>query len=314
MFDMNPNLPDGSFSNLTKLSILGLEAWGVGTILEIQDLIRRLTAMKLEFYFDEPDRSSDENYSEVQRIFEGLRGAPYLRELRIFFPFDSEEGERPANVYHVMGDMGPHSLLEDVRLDGIRIDKEDRRICHSIGDLSSIWPNVHTLSMPSQHASIRDLEDFATLPSLRHLTIKLNLKDPYLPAKPDFKAAPLKTLTSSGPVRLSTIYEDLYLSARALLILWPSLERVIWSDEDPTRMKLADFFNSEVLRFSRESVFGIPQEGAQMSANESMREMKALFKSIPKDSCELGSDSDSDSDSDWNPKSNAGVAEDLESE
>ncbi|CAE6364598.1 unnamed protein product [Rhizoctonia solani] len=213
MFDINPTLPDGSFSNLTKLSMLGLEAWGVGAILEIQDLIRQLTTMRLEFYFDEPDRDSDEKYTEVQRIFEGLRGAPYLRELRIFFPFDPEEGERAANVYHVMEDMGPHSLLKDLRLDGIRIDKGYRRV-HTIRNLSSIWPNVQSLSMPSQHASIRDLEDFATLPSLRHLTVKLNLKLPYLPAKPDFKAAPLKRLTSSGLVRLSTIYEDLYLSAR----------------------------------------------------------------------------------------------------
>ncbi|KEP49932.1 hypothetical protein V565_090140 [Rhizoctonia solani 123E] len=296
-FEMNPVLPNGSFDRLTNLSILGLESYGIEAILEVKDIFRQITTMKLEFYFDEPEGYADGKYLGIQGIFKGLRNASYLRELHISFPFQPEEGERPANAYHVMEDMGLHPFLESVHLDGIRIDKGYRRACHAIRDLAAIWPNVHTLSMPSQHASIRDLEDFATLPSLRHLTVKLDLKYPYLPTKPEFKIAPLKSLTSSGPVRLSATYKHLSLSADALLRLWPSLQQVTWTDEDTSRMEMAHFFNSQVLPFSRKCPFGTPRR-AQLPATRKARKMKAFFKLILEDLEEADSDSDPDSDSD----------------
>ncbi|CAE6482520.1 unnamed protein product [Rhizoctonia solani] len=188
--------------------------------------------------------------------------------------------------------MGPHLSLEYVYINGIRIDR-CRRTCN-IRKLASIWPNVRTLSMPSQSASIRELEEFAALPSLRHLTVNLDLKHPDLPTELDFECTTLETLTSSGPVRLSTVYKDLSLSARVLLSLWPSLERVTWSDEDPARTQLAHFFNSEVLPFNRKLLFGTHRDDAESSANMSKKEMKALFKLVMEDVEEADSDSDVD--------------------
>ncbi|CAE6460010.1 unnamed protein product [Rhizoctonia solani] len=295
MFEMNPTLLDGSFPSLIKLSIIGLEDWGVGAILELQGMLRQVTMMKLDFYFDGLEGDTNSEYCGVERIFKGIRNAPCLRELHVCFPFWEREGERPANVYDSMENMGPHPSLEFIYLDGIRINKEFRRTCHSIRELAPIWPNLINLSMSSQQASIRELKDFATLPSLVHLTVKLNLKYPYLPEESGLNGAPLKLLTSSGPVRLSTVYKDLMLSANALLLLWPSLERVTWSDRDPGRMQLAEFFNSEVLRFTKEFLFGTPKE-AQLSATKSAKEMKVIFKLIREDLEEVDSDSDSESE------------------
>ncbi|CAE6364579.1 unnamed protein product [Rhizoctonia solani] len=212
--DTNLVLLSGSFSKLINLSILGLEDWTIGTILEIQGLIRQITTMKLEFSFNGPHGDLGDHYCGLEKIFKGLRGASFLQELHISFPFELEEEGRPAEVYSMMEEMGLHPLLTTISLDGIRIDKEQRRTCDAIRGLSPIWPNARTLSMPSQHASLRDLVDFARLPSLRYLTVRLNLKYPYIPANSGFKAAPLKVLMSSGPVRLSTTYKDLCLSAR----------------------------------------------------------------------------------------------------
>ncbi|CAE6457004.1 unnamed protein product [Rhizoctonia solani] len=219
-FGMDPNLPDGAFPKLIELSILGLEAWGIGIILEAKGMLRRLTTIKLEFYFDVLDGTSNERYySEMHKLFQGLHDTPYLRELHVHFPFQPEEGERPAEVYDLMECMGPHPLLEYVHLDGIRIDKDYRRNFDSIRKLAAIWPNVRTLLMPSQHASIRDLEDFVRLPSLKYLTVKLNLKypDPHLglsaKPRPGFALSPLQSLTSSGPLRLGISHENITLCA-----------------------------------------------------------------------------------------------------
>ncbi|KDN36076.1 hypothetical protein RSAG8_11098, partial [Rhizoctonia solani AG-8 WAC10335] len=180
MFDTNPVLPNGAFRQLTELSMLGLEGFGMGTILDVTEMSRKITVMKLELCFD--DVEANKQYDEFDRLFTGLGHALCLRELHISPSFRSEQGEHPAMLYDTMEIMGPHPSLEHIHIGGIRINKESRRICHSIRDLASIWPNVRTLSMPSQHASIRDLEAFATLPCLRHLTVNLNLKHPALPS------------------------------------------------------------------------------------------------------------------------------------
>ncbi|KAG8707257.1 hypothetical protein FRC11_007560, partial [Ceratobasidium sp. 423] len=300
--DMDRDLPNGAFPQLTKLSMVGLEGSGMGIILSVTGMSRQITRMKLEF---DPEFMNDEHY-EFKKLFKGLRHATCLRELHVSFPCDPEEGACPAEVNGSMERMGPHPSLEYVHLDGIRIPKDFRRAHRSIYGLAAIWPNVRTLTMPSQHASIRDLEDFATLPSLVHLTVKLNLEHPYLPEVSEFELAPLKRLTSSGPVRLGSVYKNLMRSAHqlntfnpttsALLSLYPLLEQVTWSDGDPARMQLAEFFNSEVLRFTREFLFGSPPKDARSSARKSAKEMKVPFRLIVEDLEEVASDSDSDSE------------------
>ncbi|CAE7223793.1 unnamed protein product [Rhizoctonia solani] len=197
--------------------------------------------------------------------------------------------------------MGPHPSLEHVYLDGIRIHKAYRREYRSFRDLAVIWPNVRTLSMPSQHATLRELEDFATLPSLSHLTVKLNLRGSYFPGNPDFKTAPLRMLTSSGPVRLSPIYEDLSRSAGALLRLFPFLQGVSWSDDDPTRERLARFFNSEMLRFHKQFALNDSPEDIQLSVacSRGIKEKQTSLGYIIGGliQAELDSDSDSNSES-----------------
>ncbi|KDN36077.1 hypothetical protein RSAG8_11099, partial [Rhizoctonia solani AG-8 WAC10335] len=288
------DVTNGAFRQLTELSMLGLDGFGMGVVLHVTEMSRKVTAMKLELCFD--DVREDDEYGELERLFEGLGNALCLRELYISLPFRSEDGGRPADASDSMERMGPHPSLEHIHISGIRINKESRRLCHSIRNLASIWPNVRTLSMPSQHASIRDLEAFATLPCLRHLTVNLNLKRPVLPEKPDFERAPLETLTSSGPVRLSARYKDLLLSASALSLLWPSLQRVTWSDEDPARTQMAGFFNSEVLRFSREFLCENAQGDAKLSVTKGPRELKTLFKLVIEDVEAADSDSDTDTD------------------
>ncbi|KAH7333813.1 hypothetical protein B0J17DRAFT_631378 [Rhizoctonia solani] len=154
-----------------------------------------------------------------------------------------------------MGQTDPYPSLEYIHLGGIRIDKRWRRnpIYRCIRDLASVWPNVRTLLMPSQSASVKELGEFTTLPSLVHLTLNLDLKYPYFPDKPSFKRAHLKTLTSSGPVRFGIDYDDISLCAA----LWPSLECLIWSDKDPIRIELAELFNAKVLGSSDHALLGL---------------------------------------------------------
>ncbi|KDN41800.1 hypothetical protein RSAG8_07171, partial [Rhizoctonia solani AG-8 WAC10335] len=207
----------GRLTELESLTVVPEPLDGFGYEFDIDPtvfagMLRQITTMKLEFHFD----VDDDRYMEFEKIFHGLRSAPCLRELCVDFAFHPGRGERPANVYWAMGEMGLHPSLEHIHLDGIRIDKTWRRksnLRYIRRVPGSIWPNVRTLSMPSQSASIRELEDFATLPSLTHLTVNLDLKYPYFPAKPGFTCAPFKILTSSGPVRLSTDFEDISLSA-----------------------------------------------------------------------------------------------------
>ncbi|CAE6419048.1 unnamed protein product [Rhizoctonia solani] len=164
--------------------------------------------------------------------------------------------------------------------------------------------------MPSQSASIQELEDFATLPSLVHLTLNLDLKYPYFPEKPSFKRAPLKTLISSGPVRLSMDYDDILLCAAALLRLWPSLECLGWSDEDPIRMELAEFFNSKILRCVRKSMFGWPRADAKVSSRRRLRKLKVSFEQIIEDFEETDG---WNSESDWESDSELGVGSESDS-
>ncbi|CAE7223799.1 unnamed protein product [Rhizoctonia solani] len=291
--DIETGLPNGAFTCLTKLSLLGLDGLGFNAVLSITGLSRKITIMKLELYFD-----SLEPEEEFEELFDGLRHASCLRELHIRHPFQPEKGDKPINIYSSMENMGLHPSLEHVYLDGIRIKKRYRRDSRPFRRLAVIWPNVQTLWMPSQHASLQELKDFARLTSLSHLTVKLNLGDPRLPAELKFKSAPLETLTSSGPVRLSTTYKDLSLSARALLRLWPSLRQVAWSDKDHERTQMADFFNSQVLRFNREKLFRGLEEDVRLSATQSTTEMKARFKLILEDVEQPDLDSDTDSDMD----------------
>ncbi|CUA76192.1 hypothetical protein RSOLAG22IIIB_12106 [Rhizoctonia solani] len=254
---------------------------------------RKITVMRLELELCSED-GVDDTCRELEKTFGGLRNASCLRELHVTFPIQPEEGERPMNAYDSIEKMGPHLSLEHIHISGIRINRDH---CF-IRKLAALWPNVRTLSMPSQSASLKELEEFARLPSLRHLTVNLSLKYPDYVTRPDFERGPLKTLKSSGPVRLSTSYKDLSLSANALLVLWPSLERVSWSDEDPTRTQMADFFNSEVLRFNREFLFGEPRDVAQLSATKRAKEMRSLFRLVKEGLEEVDSDSDADADTD----------------
>ncbi|KAG8762326.1 hypothetical protein FRC11_009851 [Ceratobasidium sp. 423] len=300
VFEMNRTLPDESFPNLAHLSTVGLEGWGVGSILGIQAMLRQITVLKLEFYFDDPEDGSDDQYWGMQILFQGLRNAPRLQELYISYSFVPDNGERPLRTYESIQEMGPHPELECIHLRGIRLDKVSRREYPGICQLASIWPNVRTLSMPSQSASIRELEDFATFLNLTHLTVNLDLKSPYRPEKPELGALPLKTLTSSGPVRLSTDYREISLSAVGLLRLWPSLQCVAWSDDDPARIQLAEFFNSEVLGCNRTSMFGVPREAAKLSARRRKRELKVHFTQMVEDLQEADG---WNSDSDWSSES-----------
>ncbi|CUA76190.1 Clustered mitochondria protein homolog [Rhizoctonia solani] len=297
--DINSTVPECAFPGLINLSLIGFEVLRIGPVLTIAGMLRRLVTIKLEFYFDPHD--VNDRYIELENIFKALRNAPHLQKLRVDCTFEPKAGERPANVRSAMEQMGLHPALENIYLSGIRIDKHWRRsrfLC--IRDLGPIWPNVRILSMPHQSASISELEDFATLPSLTHLTLNLDLKHPYIPAKPNFKRAPLKVLTSSGPVRLSTDYEDISLCAVALLRLWPSLTCATWSDDDSARKELAEFFNSKILKCVKKSRFGQPQADAKLSARKRLKGFKVHFEQIVEDLEETdGWNSDSDRESEW---------------
>ncbi|CAE6407139.1 unnamed protein product [Rhizoctonia solani] len=291
-FDVNATVLEGTFPRLINLSLLGFEVWKNSSVLAVTTILRQLVTVKLECYFDRIG---------FKTLLKGLRAAPHLQNICVNHVDQSKPGERPVNVYNAMQQMGPHPSLENIHLGGIRIDKQSRRSrFRCIRDLGPIWPNVRTLSMPSQSASLKELEDFATLPSLTRLTLNLDLKYSYLPAKPDFKRAPLKVLTSSGPVRLSTEYEDISLCAVALLRLWPSLTCVTWSDDDPARKELAEFFNSKILKCVKESGFGQPQADGKLSAGKRLKRFQVHFEQIVEDLEETdGWNSDSDRESEW---------------
>ncbi|KAH7333812.1 hypothetical protein B0J17DRAFT_631377 [Rhizoctonia solani] len=237
--------------------------------------------MKLERCLDD-GVNGPPGHHELAKLFEGLHNVLCLQELHVRFLFQPEEGGRPVNLYNSIEKTGPDASLECIHIDGMRIGKEFR---HSLPRLASIWPNVRTLSMPSQHASLKGLEHSGTLPSFRHLIVKLNLACPYPLTKPGFERAPLETLTSSGPVRLSTVYKDLSLSAH-----------VTWSDKDPARLQMADLFGSQILRFNREFLYGGPREVARPATTKTAREMKVPFKLILEKLEEVDSDSDTDPD------------------
>lgn len=85
-------------------------------------------------------------------------------------------------------------------------------------NLGSIWPQLTSLALPDQDASLQELASFATIPNLSHLLVRLKFATKY-PLKPisRTKYAPLKILESSEGAEISSESEVIDHTVRYVL-------------------------------------------------------------------------------------------------
>ncbi|CAE6436291.1 unnamed protein product [Rhizoctonia solani] len=242
----NIRVPDESFLNLTHLSLNGLELDIIEKLLSFNPLLFQVISLELRFWVDPNALSNypdpDEEYATFWTLFSSLRGIPCLQEL-IAALCPSRDTGPFTRLVDQAGRMGVNTSLTHVYLGGMYFEMSPDYSC--VPGLIRIWPNLQTLSIPSQPASIEELKSFAGFPKLLKLTVALDLDSPssHTPSLSRSTHAPLTILASSGRVRLSDDNPELHTRVSELLCLWPSLQSVTWIDSNSARMNQARVLN-----------------------------------------------------------------------
>ncbi|KAF8598194.1 hypothetical protein BDV93DRAFT_609980 [Ceratobasidium sp. AG-I] len=173
----------------------------------------------LEISFD--DYSGQENYTMwlTDLISLVCKASPVLTSLSI--DFGGEEELRIDNI----APLQPLAALplQTVVLKCVAMIEE-----LVLSQMALAWPMVTKLKIPDLVFSLDELHYFARLPKLEHLIIGLSFESLEVKSEiPACKSLAFHTLESSTEVDVDV---SLSLLARHLLLLWPNIQQVTWTD------------------------------------------------------------------------------------
>ncbi|KAB5588984.1 hypothetical protein CTheo_7579 [Ceratobasidium theobromae] len=119
-------------------------------------------------------------------------------------------------------------------------------------NLGSIWPQLTSLTLLYQEASLEELEAFATIPNLCFLVVSLKLTTEYrLKPISRTKYAPLDEIRGSRGSEISSQPEVINHTAQGLLYLWPTIRSVnLFADESGEFLSATDKLNERLSSLS----------------------------------------------------------------
>lgn len=190
IFDIDFDLHLGWFSSLRRISMQGLSPLGVIEVFGICEMFQQITELEIDMGLELLDDGEWRDHWITHDFLPLLANAPQLKFLTI--EIRTLRGlKHPIGVPEVL-DVMAQLPLETVHLGGMHLGTGALEI-----DLSSVWPSVTKLSMPSQYASLQELSYFAAMPKLEHLTVALDLTTMYAPENLAItKHAPLSKFAS----------------------------------------------------------------------------------------------------------------------
>ncbi|KAG8764360.1 hypothetical protein FRC12_008147 [Ceratobasidium sp. 428] len=180
-FTQDP-LCSASFHRLTKLTSNLNDPDETESLLNMAPVLRQVTALKISIGMGACD--VHEGSWVVDRMLPCLTNAPLLQDLHL----DFGPGSDTTSTFH---EAGYEALMDTTRLLPLRTVTLDHiqflNTSNGPSPFSGVeaaWPQVTRLSMPHHTATAADLVHLSTLPSLRHLLLKLRSFDNF-PAPKD---------------------------------------------------------------------------------------------------------------------------------
>lgn len=218
-------LPDYTFPALRQLTLHLSYSEGIEDLWKLGAL-RQLTSLKIDFKDQHDDGSDSRDIWARSLLIAVADNSPNLKHLDINFSTCDACGDEPCNLgdYLLFEEMSTLPL-ETVTLASAWFGPYDADL---YSRLAHTWPAVVDLHMPNQPATLQELFALAKLPKLEHLVLDLSLNHPSVACDPKLGqpvALSLHTLESSTR---SAPLGDLAAIAKHLLLLWPSLQQVLW--------------------------------------------------------------------------------------
>lgn len=216
---VNELLPPTAFPKLDTLS-LNIHLVDQIYVLELQKMIKNIKKLELNVClcvdrvgFEDPGANNldfEESKDLVRReLLPLLANMPKLKELIVMVWSPHEDAVLSVELPEFL-DATSLPQLKTVVLDGVHFGS-----CILERSLGSIWPQLTSLSLSDQDASLRELASIATIPKLSYLMVKLKLTTKYTPANiPRTEHAPLKKINSSEGAELSSELEVINHTAR----------------------------------------------------------------------------------------------------
>ncbi|KAG8734173.1 hypothetical protein FRC12_018621 [Ceratobasidium sp. 428] len=219
-----------AFHALKNLSIARVDWANVRKLLSYQPLVRNLVS----FYIRGPLEPATTTWRGTMALF-SLKNISKLRNLDIEFDhFNTNDVHRlnPGDFFDVLSQLP----LQTIRIAGVQF----------LGllplDLGRVFPAVVEIRLPHQKADLNVFSRFATMPSLKHLTIAFS--DWYRPTDwlsqthsccPSLETLELTvTVDENKKDNLLDLYTVSYIhtAATRILELFPNIQRIIWPHVD----------------------------------------------------------------------------------
>ncbi|KAG9091034.1 hypothetical protein FS749_000118 [Ceratobasidium sp. UAMH 11750] len=213
--------PGNLFPSLQCLYLHLPDCWDLFWVLDVHVLLANITTLEVNIVKAE---QSSLNLTS-REFFPLLADIPRLEHLSLELQPECLGEPIPLGHSAILYKTLYRLPLQTVFISPVIFKHEDLS-----GTLGSIWPHVTHLQLPGSIVSLRDLPMFARLPSLEHLTIRLNLSAKMqknggfqTPVSPR-----LHTLEASSGSIILCEKTEVKQVAQFLLSLWPNLRQVVW--------------------------------------------------------------------------------------
>ncbi|KAG9073992.1 hypothetical protein FS749_014501, partial [Ceratobasidium sp. UAMH 11750] len=224
-------------ATLPSLKKLALHSISPGLFNAVDDL--GLLAGLNSLYISFKDSVLRKNHSWQNSLVSPIcRNSPELAMLELEFDYPSLYGPGLLS-FRPMAALP----LVDVRLKGsLDLDYDD------LDQLATIWPMATRFELyhPGTRFCFNDLVYFTKLPRLRHLTLNLARRAGIsfldMPVSP---SSTLQIFEISGDLAELNLYIPIV--AKYLLLLWPDLQQVGWSEPDSTLQSSIDYQSRMVI-------------------------------------------------------------------
>ncbi|KAG9124389.1 hypothetical protein FRC07_011803 [Ceratobasidium sp. 392] len=200
---------DGMFPSLTGLYLYGLDPWDVERITGLPHLLKNIKSFSLEVNVNAIDDDQDHIEWLTEDLFPFLPHTPRITELKIqLCPREDSETQ-----FYELGESVLARFsglpLESLFLDNIVFSDTAGNL-----DLAAMWPYLTQLRMPAHPTSLIWLPRLVTIPQLRHLELRLDLRNEPINVLHGFEQSTLTTLVAGEGSKTCLSAGDIELVAR----------------------------------------------------------------------------------------------------